>query len=156
MDDKETVKKLLEHLSEENRTTMKAYLSNVNTKYYGGFMSTDILDTFDDEEPDPSILGVIIEDLDRGVYDWKEFEQHLKRAFPSVKYLYVKQNFGDQNYENSTLDVIEIDYIQSCLPSSDITPIYEKVTRDIDINCIQSLRVYDIKKRLIILQSECE
>ena len=120
-------------------------------------MYPDILDKFDDEEPDPSILEVGIGDLDRGITDWKEFEQHLKRAFPSVKYLFVDyQNFGDPDHENSTLKVIEINHTQSSLPPSDITPIYEKITEDVELALKFSLRVHNIDDRLIISHSDYE
>jgi hypothetical protein len=61
---------------------------------------------------DPDATKLICE-IDRGVFCWKKLYDEIHYRYPSVKYVYVKQNYGFVDFTGCNFDVVIIRDCQS-------------------------------------------
>lgn len=50
----------------------------------------------------PQVESVFFDSIDRGIYDYKEFAQFLKKFFPGIKRLTLSQKFSSPNTESTS------------------------------------------------------
>ena len=89
--------------------------------------------------------------FDRGVDDWQELSHSLLETYPNLKYLELEQNFGDEDYSKTGLDVIKVTYAQHSLPEN-VEPIYKRSV-DSGYDNWFTRTVYEIDSTIIILET---
>lgn len=73
-------------------------------------------DLLKNHRPDKDITKIAIRDeIHRGVTDWGEFSRMIRRYYPNVRYVYVDQNYGDDDFRDCKFDVIVINDSQTQL-----------------------------------------
>lgn len=64
-------------------------------------------------ERDETVTKIFIEQMDRGVEDWGEFDRIIRTKYPNARYVYIQQSHGKDNFADSDFDVIILQDSQS-------------------------------------------
>jgi hypothetical protein len=62
---------------------------------------------------DETVTKIFIEQMDRGVEDWGEFDRIIRTKYPNARYVYIQQSHGKDNFVDSEFDVIILQDSQS-------------------------------------------
>lgn len=62
---------------------------------------------------DETVTKIFIEQMDRGVEDWGEFDRIIRTKYPNARYVYIQQSHGKDNFVDSDFDVIILQDSQS-------------------------------------------
>lgn len=109
----------------------------------------------DEKEFDKDVTKIICKDIDRGISDWKTFSLQVKSKYPNAKYIYITQNFGEDNFLDSDFDVIIISDLQTRfkhLKNKDIVYQKEESQNIIYQTCnYEYLYVFEKNNKIIIV-----
>jgi len=103
---------------------------------------------------DETVTKIFIEQMDRGVEDWGEFDRIIRTKYPNARYVYIQQSHGKDNFVDSEFDVIILQDSQSRIdPEYADYMVYKKEVHFqsiYDKNEVETNYVFEFNNKMLI------